>query len=137
MLTQKTRYAILALTRLAKERESAPLSINYIAEKELIPKRFLELILFELKKNGYLDSKLGKYGGYCLIKDPDEITLLEIVRMFEGSISWLACTSVDNYQECEHCREEKLCKIRDTFSDIRSYTYEKLSKTSLAAIADL
>ena len=135
MLTQKTRYAILALTRLTKERDSAPLSINYIAEKEFIPKRFLELILNELKKNGYLDSKLGKSGGYCLIKDPNKITLLEIVQMFEGSISWLACTSKNNYQQCEHCKDEKACKIRDAFSDIRAYTYEKLSKTSLADIS--
>lgn len=134
MLTQKTRYSILALTRLAKERENGPLLINYIAEKEMIPKRFLESILLELKKNGYLGSKLGKSGGYFLVKDPEDISLLEIVRLFEGTIAWLACTSEKYYQPCEHCKDENTCKIRDTFKDIREYTYKKLSETTLAGL---
>lgn len=134
MLTQKTRYSILALTRLAKERENGPLLINYIAEKEMIPKRFLESILLELKKNGYLGSKLGKSGGYFLVKDPEDISLLEIVRLFEGTIAWLACTSEKYYQPCEHCKDENTCKIRDAFKDIREYTYKKLSETTLAGL---
>ena len=134
MLTQKTRYAILALSRLAKEKDSGSLSINYIAEKEMIPKRFLESILLELKKNGYLGSKLGKSGGYFLVKNPEDITMLEIVRLFEGTIAWLACTSEEYYQPCEHCKDENTCKIRDTFKDIREYTYKKLSQASLASL---
>jgi len=64
MLTQKTRYSMLALVKLAKEFGRGTLMINEIAESEKIPKRFLESILLELKKNGYLASKLGKHGGY-------------------------------------------------------------------------
>lgn len=62
MLTQKTRYSMLALIRLAKEYGKGTLLINQIAESEKIPKRFLESILLELKKNGYLGSNLGKKG---------------------------------------------------------------------------
>jgi len=82
MLTQRTRYSMLAMVRLAKEYGKGTLMINQIAESEKIPKRFLESILLELKKNGYLDSRLGKNGGYFLIKNPGEISLLEIVRLF-------------------------------------------------------
>lgn len=136
MLTQKTRYSILALVKLAKEYGHGTLQINQIAESELIPKRFLESILLELKKNGFLGSKLGKRGGYFLLKKPDEINLLEIIQLFEGSVSILACTSQKHYRPCEHCKDELTCKIRDTFGEIREYTINKLSGTSLAMLID-
>jgi Rrf2 family protein len=131
MLTSRTRYSILAMVRLAREYGKGTLMINEIAESEKIPKRFLEGILLELKKNGYLDSKLGKKGGYFLIKKPDQVSLLEIIRLIEGSIALLACTSEKYYQPCEQCKDEKTCAIRNTFNDIRSYTYSKLESTSL------
>lgn len=134
MLTQKTRYSMLALVKLAKEFGKGTLMINEIAESEKIPKRFLESILLELKKNGYLGSKLGKNGGYFLIKKPEEINLLEIVRLFEGSIAMLRCTSEKYYEPCEHCKDEKTCSIRGTFKDIREYTFNKLEETSLAML---
>jgi Rrf2 family protein len=122
---------MLAMVRLAKEYGRGILMINEIAESEKIPKRFLESILLELKKNGYLSSKLGKNGGYYLIKNPKEINLLEIVRLFEGSIALLPCTSEKYYEPCEHCKDEKTCAIRGTFKDIRDYTYRKMAETSL------
>jgi Rrf2 family protein len=70
MLTQKTRYSMLAMIRLAREYGKGTLMINQIAESERIPKRFLEAILLELKNQGYLGSKLGKSGGYYLLKKP-------------------------------------------------------------------
>jgi Rrf2 family protein len=87
--------------------------------------------LLELKKNGYLGSKLGKKGGYYLIKRPEDINLLEIVRLFEGTIALLACTSEKYYAPCEHCKNEENCSIRSTFKDIREYTFNKLAATSL------
>jgi Rrf2 family protein len=134
MLTQKTRYSMLAIIRLAKEYGKGTLMINEIAESEKIPKRFLESILLELKKNGYLGSKLGKKGGYYLQKKPEDVSLLEIIRLFEGTIAWLACTSEKHYQPCEHCKDEATCNIRSTFNDIREYTFKKLEKTSLASL---
>lgn len=125
---------MLALVKLAKEFGKGTLMINEIAESEKIPKRFLESILLELKKNGYLGSKLGKNGGYFLIKKPEEINLLEIVRLFEGSIAMLRCTSEKYYEPCEHCKDEKTCSIRGTFKDIREYTFNKLEETSLAML---
>ena len=134
MLTQKTRYSMLALARLAREYGKDTLMINEIAESELIPKRFLESILLELKKNGYLGSKLGKKGGYFLIKNPHEITLLEIIRLFEGSIALLPCTSEKYYKTCEHCKDETKCNIRKPFKDIRDYTYKRFEETSIASL---
>ena len=122
---------MLAMVRLAKEFGKGTLMINEIAQSERIPKRFLESILLELKNNGYLGSRLGKNGGYFLIKDPKDVNLLEIVRLFEGSIAMLKCTSEKYYESCEHCKDEANCKIRGTFKDIREYTYNRLAETTL------
>jgi len=134
MLTQKTRYAIFALVKLARDYDKGPIQINQIAESEKIPKRFLEAILLELKNNGYLDSKLGKNGGYFLNKKPEQINLLEVVRLFEGAIALLPCISEKYYKPCVQCADEVSCSIRLTFNDIREYTYNKLASTSLASL---
>jgi Rrf2 family protein len=134
MLTQKTRYAISALVKLAAEYGNGPIQISHIAESEKIPKRFLESILLELKNNGYLGSKLGKNGGYYLNKKPENVNLLEIVRLFEGAIALLPCISEKYYEPCLQCGDEKTCSIRLTFKDIREYTYNKLAATSLASL---
>lgn len=126
---------MLAIIRLAKEYGKGTLMINEIAESEVIPKRFLEGILLELKKNGYLNSKLGKNGGYYLIKDPKDINLLDIVRLFEGSIALLKCNSEKYYQPCEHCKDESSCEIKSTFGEIRDFTYKKLASTTIASLA--
>ena len=128
---------MLAMVRLAKEFGKGTLMINEIAESEKIPKRFLESILLELKKSGYLGSRLGKNGGYFLMKNPKDINLLEIVRLFEGSIALLPCTSEKYYEPCVHCKDEENCNIRGTFKDIRDYTFNKLAATSLYSLIPL
>lgn len=134
MYTQKTKYAILAMKRLSKEYEKGTLLIGQIAESEKIPKRFLESILLDLKKNGLLGSRLGKNGGYFLLKKPEDISLLEIIKIFEGTIDLLQCTSETYHQPCEHCKDEALCSTRLIFKDIQEYTLNKLAGTMLASL---
>jgi len=131
MLSQKTRYAMLALTRLAKETGNGAILISDIARSESIPQRYLEAILLDLKKLGMLGSKLGKSGGYYLIRRPEEINLSEVVRHFEGPIALVPCVSEKAYQPCEFCKNEATCNIRKVFKEIRDYTYLKLQETTL------
>jgi Rrf2 family protein len=131
MLSQKTRYAMLALTRLAKEVGNGSILISDIAKSESIPQRYLEAILLDLKKLGMLGSKLGKTGGYFLIRKPEEINLSEVVRHFEGPIALVPCVSEKAYQPCEFCKDEATCNMRKVFKDIRDYTYNKLQETTL------
>jgi len=130
-LSKKTRYAIIALVKLSKEYGNGPVLISEIAESEQIPQRFLENILLELKKMGILGSKLGKTGGYFLIRKPNEVALDEVVRHFEGSIAMLYCISEKSYQPCEFCKKEEDCKIRTVFKEIRENTLNVLNRTTL------
>jgi Rrf2 family protein len=83
---------------------------------------------------GILGSKLGKSGGYYLLKPPGEIHLSEIVRHFEGTIALLSCVSEKAYQPCEFCKDEKDCKIRTVFKEVRDKSYEILYNTTLETL---
>lgn len=121
----------MALARLAKEYGNGPILIADIAQGERIPQRFLENILLELKKQGLVNSRLGKAGGYYLIKKPDEVTLSEIVSLFEGSIGMLLCVSEQAYRPCEFYKNEEVCKIRKVFCELHDATLQILSKRTL------
>jgi Rrf2 family protein len=136
MLSQKTRYAMLALTRLAKETGKGAIMISEIARIENIPQRYLEAILLDLKKLGMLGSKLGKNGGYYLIRKPEDINLSQVVRHFEGPIALVSCVSEKAYQPCEFCKDEQSCNLKKVFKDIRDYTYNKLQQTTLLNLID-
>jgi Rrf2 family protein len=137
ILSKKTRYAIVALIRLAKEFGKEPVLIKEIAESERIPQGFLENILLEMRKMGILGSKLGKAGGYFLLKDPGEVDLAEIVRHFEGTIAMMYCVSEKAYRPCEFCKDESTCEIRKVFKEIRDTTYDTLKKTTLKSLAGI
>jgi len=134
MLSKRTRYAMMALIHLAREYGNGAIMISDIATKENIPQRFLENILLDLKKMGVLGSKLGKSGGYYLLRKPEEVTLAEVVRNFEGSIAMLHCVSERAYQACEFCKDEASCKIRKVFKTVRDSTFEILEGTTLASL---
>ncbi|MCB2156184.1 Rrf2 family transcriptional regulator [bacterium] len=85
--SRKSEYALRALLALAAAVEEAPISVRELAEKNEIPRKFLEAIMGELRENGFVESLAGKKGGYRLNKPAEEITLGEILRHFEGHFS--------------------------------------------------
>ena len=134
ILSKKTRYAMLAMTKLAREYGKGAIFTSEIARSETIPQRFLENILQELKKIGLVGSKQGKSGGYYLLQAPEEIKLVTIIRHFEGTIAMMYCVSEKAYQPCEFCKDEGKCNIRKVFKKIRDTTYGILSETSLQSL---
>jgi len=135
MLSKKTRYALMALTKLSREYGKGAILISDIAKAEKIPQRFLENILLELKNLGFLGSKLGKNGGYFLLKNPEEISLADVIRYFEGTIALVYCVSEKAYQPCEFCKNEDSCKLKSVFKTIRDNTFNILQETSIADIS--
>jgi Rrf2 family protein len=134
ILSKKTRYAMVALAKLARDYGNGPVQIREISEKENIPRSFLENILLELRKMGILGSQLGKSGGYYLLKKPGEVNLAEIIDHFEGTLSLLYCVSEKAYRPCEFCRDEATCQIRKVFKEILVNTDNILRKTTLETL---
>jgi Rrf2 family protein len=134
MLSRKSKYALKALLVLAQEYGKDALLISEIAEREKIPKRFLELILLELKNHGILRSKKGKGGGYALNKPPSAISVGQVLRLIEGTLAPLPCVSKTSYERCEECKDERTCGIRILMKDVRDSTARILDSTSLADV---
>ncbi len=134
MLSKKCKYAIHALVYLAERCHQGPVHIQEIAEEQHIPKKFLEAILLELRNAKILHSKKGKGGGYYLYKRPEEVNLVEIIRLMDGAISLLPCVSLNYYEACDECPDEVTCGIRDAFTGVRDETLKLLSKSTLAHI---
>lgn len=131
MLTKKTKYGLKAMCYLAKYHEHAPILISNISEAEKIPLKFLEGILLELKKNGFLDSKKGKGGGYYLNIEADKINIASIIRVLEGPIALLPCVSLNYYKKCDDCVEEEACSINRIMMQVRDQTLKVLENKTL------
>jgi Rrf2 family protein len=97
MISKKTKYGLKALSYLAKQEPNIPVSILEIATTQNISQKFLEAILLDLKKRGFLGSKKGKGGGYYLLKPAKEISVAAVFRVLEGPIAWLPCVSLNYY----------------------------------------
>ncbi|MBE3638322.1 RrF2 family transcriptional regulator [Mangrovicoccus algicola] len=121
MITQKTKYALKALMVLGDAGKEA-LTIEQIAQRSGAPKRFLEHILIELRKAGYLAARRGRSGGYHLIRDPRSIALGALLQQIDGPIAPLPCLSRRSYQPCEDCADEESCRLRRIFGQV-FYSY--------------
>ncbi|MBI3218324.1 MAG: Rrf2 family transcriptional regulator [Bacteroidetes bacterium] len=134
MLSKKCKYAIHALVYLAERHEKGPVQIQDISDDQHIPKKFLEAILLELRHAKILESKKGKGGGYYLIKDPAEVNLMQVMRLIDGPIALLPCVSLNYYERCDECRNEKTCGIRNSLIQVRDETLKILGGSTLAKI---
>ncbi len=138
MLTQRSRYALRAMMFLAQAPTgSPPIPMNRIAAEANVPRKFLELILADLREAGFLHSHRGKMGGYLLARPTHLISLGEIIRVIEGPLALVPCVSRTAYRRCNDCKDEATCAIRHAMMRVRDETARILDGTSLAdAIAE-
>lgn len=85
-LSKRGEYGIRALCHLAGSYGRGVVQIREIAREESIPPKFLEGILLELKRFGFVRSRRGVEGGYALAKDPKTIMLGDVVRALDGPL---------------------------------------------------
>ncbi|GAA4279751.1 RrF2 family transcriptional regulator [Gaetbulibacter aestuarii] len=135
MLSKKTKYGLKALTYIARSKDDTPVQVGEIAKYEQIPQKFLESILLTLRKSGFLGSKKGKHGGYYLLKDPKDILMTEVMRVLEGPIAMVPCVSLNYYEQCDDCPDEKTCSVHKLMLQVRDNTLEIFRNTSLADLS--
>ena len=136
MLSKKCQYALHAMVYIAEHDPSQVVTIQEIAIQKNIPRKFLEIILSELKAGGMIGSRKGKTGGYYLARKASDINILEIVRLIDGAVAMLPCVSLNFYQSCGRCEDETTCKINKVFSGVRDQTLKILSTNTLADLAN-
>jgi Rrf2 family protein len=137
MISKKMKYALKALIYLADHAtQSQYISANQIAEAQKLPKKFLEQILYELKKSQLINSVQGNKGGYFLAKSPHDISLIDIYRLFEGAIALTPCVSLNFYEPCADCLNPDNCQIKAQAIILRDQTLASMSQISLASFSE-
>jgi Rrf2 family protein len=132
VISQKSRHALRALLLIASKGEGATVQISEIIRHEGIPKKFLQFILLELKKNGLLASRRGPMGGYTLSRPADQMNFADVLRITDGPLALTPCVSVTAYTKCKDCFEETTCAIRKILLRVRNATADILESNSLA-----
>ena len=128
-LTTRSEYALLALTYLARHSNEGFISIDTVAKAQEIPAKFLEQLMLAMKRAHLLRSVKGQRGGYSLAKAANEITLAEVIRLFDGALAPTESVSENFYEPTPIEKEKNLVKV---FKDIRNYVSTKLEKTTIA-----
>ncbi|MFA5168381.1 MAG: Rrf2 family transcriptional regulator [Candidatus Omnitrophota bacterium] len=137
MISNKTKYALKAVLMLTgKYVSKEPVLIAEIAEKESIPKKFLEAILLELKNKGFLQSKKGKGGGYLLARPPSRISFGEVIGIFENPFDSLPCLDGKANRRCDECKKGSVCGIRMVMQEVYQTTSSILNVTSFQDVHD-
>lgn len=132
MLSAKAKYGLKALVCLAAERPPGAVLGATLAAREMIPKKFLEQILLDLKHRGLLQTRRGRNGGYLLTRPPSDITVGEVVRALDGPIAPLSCVSqVAHVKACDACRDERTCGTHLVMQQVRDAMSRILDSTSL------
>ena len=134
MISQKSKYALRALLALAARPGGEPMLISDIAEQEVIPRKFLEQILLDLKRAGLVASRRGKAGGYLMLRRAETVTFGEVLRLIDGPLAPLPCLSKMAYRRCGDCANENACKLRKVFARVAEATRDILDTTTLADV---
>lgn len=134
MLSKKSKYGLKALLVLGQEEGRGPVLISEIAEREAIPKKFLEAILLQLKRHGLVESRKGQGGGYFLRRPSTEITFGEVIRALDGPLAAVSCVSQTAYMKCAECIDEATCGVRIAMKEVRDATAHILDHKTLADI---
>ena len=128
-LSRKSEYGCLAMIDLAQHYGAEPVNMTELAERNAIPKKYLEQILLTLKRAGYVGSTRGPGGGYKLAKPPRRISLAQVIRLLDGPLAPVESVSKYFY---EHTPVEANKKLTRVFKEIRDYASKKLEHTYLS-----
>ena len=130
-ITYRGDYALKAILDLTLNRSNI-VTIHDLAGRAQIPIKFLEQVLLELKRGGFVESRRGNVGGYLLAKHPAQIKVGDVIRFIDGPLEPIACTEKD-YSGCTDiykCAFRKIFKevARATSDIVDNITFEDLAK---------
>jgi len=128
LITKKNQYALRAVFELAKQLGKGPIKISQIAEKQAIPERFLEVILGQLKKSGFVQSKRGYQGGYMLLVPPEELTVGALMRFLQQDVASAACLAPISEKNCPFHGD---CAFFPMWRRVKDAMFEVYDKTSI------
>jgi Rrf2 family protein len=131
-LSTRSEYACLALIDLAQHRDEGFVPTALIAERQGVPRQYLEQILLILKRAGYVRSRRGTGGGYRLARDAASISMAQVIRLLDGALAPVESVSRYFYEPTPISRNAHLLEV---FGEIRDFVSDKLENTTFADLA--
>ena len=131
----KAKYGLRAMCAL-HDSDSRWLQARVIAVRASVPEKFLEAILVELRRAGFVDSRRGHLGGHALAKPAAEVMVGDLIRAIDGPLAPVRCASMTAYQPCSDCRDPEHCAVRELMRETRAALSGVLDHCSLAAFAE-
>ena len=130
MISTKGRYAIRLMIDLAEQNSEVPVPLDSIALRQAISKKYLESIVKLLVAGKLVKGASGKHGGYSLIRKPEEYTILEILKLTEGSMATVACLE-DGAEECPRIDKCKTISMWRGYDELVNDYFSKITVKDL------
>jgi len=130
-LSTRSRYGLRLMFELALGYGTRAVQLQDIAKKQDLSEKYLSKLVFKLKKVNLIDSIRGAHGGYTLKREPDKITVLDIVTALEGDLSIVDCTS-----KSVECNRARTCPSRNIWCGLSKVINDYLSGITLADLVE-
>ncbi|MFB3917411.1 MAG: Rrf2 family transcriptional regulator [Terriglobales bacterium] len=128
-LSTKGEYGLLALVDLALHLDNGPVQAYQVAERQGIPKQYLDQLLLSLRKAGLVASARGRQGGYSLARPANSISLLDVLTALEGGLK------NDNFQSKGRRRNPARAVLKSVWDELSANTIRLLESTTVETIA--
>ena len=126
-LSTRSRYGARILVDIARNYEKGPVQVGEIAKRQNISVKYLEQLIRPLRTEKLISSIRGPKGGYIMARKPEEISLGEILRIYEGQNDLVACVS-----KPDSCERSDACRLRRAWKDAATAMSDKLDATTIA-----
>ena len=137
IFSTKSEYGVRVMVELARRGGAEPVALADIAKHEGLPLAYLEHLVARLRRAGLVESRRGAHGGYLLAREPDQITMAEVVEALEGQVAPIECFS-STPDGTIHCvREfdaERVCTTKILWTRVRAAILDTLQETTLAEL---
>jgi len=130
-LTTKSRYGVRAIFDIAYNSAGIPVKIRDISKRQEIPPRYLEQIFHKLKQSKIVNSVRGPGGGYVLTRDPNKITVGDIIRAIKETIYPVRCVAKKNEYN-KRCSREEQCVTRQIWIEAGEKITEYFNSITIA-----
>ena len=132
-ISKRTDYATRAVLALALAGDEQTMKLEELAGRTAVPQSVLEQVMPTMRTAGIVRSERGPSGGYRLNKDPSEITLERVVRLFQGPLAPIGCATRHNPEPCPMTVG---CTLRDVWEEVRDATISLLGGVTFAQLAE-
>lgn len=131
-ITYKGDYALKTILDLALHYGNGVVTMHELASRIDAPIKFLEQVLLDLKRGGFVESRRGKVGGYILAKLPSKIMLGDVVRFIDGPVEPIACAG----KRYSGCSDLYKCVFRNIWRDVTGATTDIIDNITFENLAN-